>query len=706
MPSPRHLLAATALLFTAVLPRPVAATPYSWDGGLSQGGSADANWSTGANWAGGLAPSQSASDNDLFFLGTASRTTSNNNFMFPATGASGALARTLTFSAGSTAYTLTGNPFYIGTGGIVQNSSAAQTFNAAVAVAATETWTFGAGAGGLVFAGGLNVVSGGALTVNTSNLSFTGTQGVQIGTYNFFTNSASAASSLTLTGGATFAPASLQIGNNASATFSQDSGTLNTGAITLGNTSNGTFRLSGTGQVNATSLSVGSSTGTNLFQQDGGSVNLGTGAINIANTGVGTYTLNSGTVSAGSLNVGGLALGTFNQNGGMVTLSGALGVGGGGRGPAGSVYNLAGGQLNVGSMVLGSLAVGAFVQTGGTVVSTGTIALGTGSGSAGSYNLSGAASTLTTAGLNIGNTGNGTFTMGGGTLNVTAGGTLNVGTSTNNITGTFTQNGGAVTVAGSGGVLIGSTTLSSGTYSLNGGTLTTSRVTVSNTGTTAGSPVSTFNFNGGTLQANSSNTVFVAGLTRAYVQAGGAKIDSNGQSVLIPQALLHDPALASGVLDGGMLKLGSGSLALSGANTYNGGTVVAGGTLEAAGNGAFGTGNVTLAASGLLLRLDAGVTNAIADSAALSLNSTVGGKLLLSGTAGQLQETVGTLDFNGVRQPYGSYGASGSGAFYIDDTHFSGTGILFVAVPEPGSVVFAGAGVLALTAMVLRRRRA
>lgn len=296
-----------------------------------------------------------------------------------------------------------------------------------------------------------------------------------------------------------------------------------------------------------------------------------------------------------------------------------------------------------------------------------------------------------------------TFTVNGGSLNVTGGGSIVVGAGNYGAsTGIFTQNGGTVTVAQGGSLQLGRLD-SNGVYNLNGGTLTVGRVSV---GTPSQSnATSTFNFNGGTLQANSSSTMFMTGLTHAYVQAGGAKIDSNGQSITVSQALLHDPALAGNALDGGLTKLGNGSLILSGANTYNGGTLVSGGMLEAAINGALGTGNVTLGPGAFALMLDANVTNAIADNASLSLDSTIGGKLLLLGSAGTIQETVAMLDFNGVKQAPGTYGATGSGAQFVDDAHFSGGGILNVtAVPEPGTGVLAGVGTL-LAAVALGRRR-
>ena len=141
--------------------------------------------------------------------------------------------------------------------------------------------------------------------------------------------------------------------------------------------------------------------------------------------------------------------------------------------------------------------------------------------------------------------------------------------------GTFTQTGVTITNTMTGiydALIIGHDSGSSGTYHLNGGTLSVF-------GVAGGDGTSTFNFNGGTLQARADNGGFVTGLKTAQVRDGGAKIDTNGYNVTFPQTLVHSTVSGDNATDGGLTKLGSGTLTLTGNNTYTGGTFLNGGTL-------------------------------------------------------------------------------------------------------------------------------
>lgn len=183
----------------------------------------------------------------------------------------------------------------------------------------------------------------------------------------------------------------------------------------------------------------------------------------------------------------------------------------------------------------GSTASGIVNQSGGTLteVSTavGTFCIGgrTSASAVGVYNMSGGTLTAN-AGIRVGSTGAGTLNQSGGTINAIGG--INIA----RIAGSF------------------------GTNNLSGGILSTLNV-ASSTGTNA-----VFNFNGGTLQANFAppSTTWFSGGIQTYIQAGGAIIDSSNNNVTISVPLL------AGSANGGLTKKGTGTLTLTGVNTFTG----------------------------------------------------------------------------------------------------------------------------------------
>lgn len=94
-------------------------------------------------------------------------------------------------------------------------------------------------------------------------------------------------------------------------------------------------------------------------------------------------------------------------------------------------------------------------------------------------------------------------------------------------------------------------------------------------------------------------------------------------------------------------KTNSSTWTLSGTNTYTGDTTVEAGVLAVSGG------------------------DAIPNTGKLVIN---GGKVAPSGTT----ETVDSLFFGATQQAAGTWGATGSGATHIDDTHFTGTGVVNV----------------------------
>lgn len=556
---------------------------------------------------------------------TNSVTLTVNNTAATSLGAVSLGANTLTF-AGTGATTLSGA--VTGSGGLTLSSGALTISGAGsyTGTTAANGGTLTVGTGGSLTNSLVSVGPGGTFTINGGS--------VNAGTASYFALSGgsgpgNAATANLLAG--TLSTAETDVGNTGINVFNQSGGTHTvTGGngLTLGVNagSNGSYNLSGTGQVSTPTTYVGVS-GSGTFNQSGGTHTVTNGNLVLAfNAGSsGTYNLSgTGQLTTGYTSVGLNGSGTFTQTGGTHTVGNILylGYSGGSSG----ADNLSGGTLTTASTVVGNSGSGTFTQTGGThtVGGSGRLFLGINSSSNGTYNLGGSG-VLSTPSTDVGDFG----------------------------TGTFNQTGGTHTVSGS--LDIGFFSSGVGTYNLNGGTLTANVV--------AGSAgASTFNFNGGTLQANGDNATFVTRLTAAVVQAGGAKIDSNGHAITIGQTLLHDPILGN-TLDGGLTKLGAGTLTLTAANTYTGGTTIASGTLNVNADAALG---------------------AVPAAAATNLSFT--------GTGGTLQIAtgLGTINFNANRNVFLADGATAT----IDT---NGVATALSGAIAGGALTKVGAGTLTLT---------
>ena len=584
--------------------------------------------------------------------------------------ASSAGAKTLTLN-GSTASSITGN-ITDGSGsvGIIKTGSG--------------TWTLGGT--GNTFSGGTKILNG-ILSNNVANVTDAfGTGPITLGDTSGSNNATLYSSVISNFNSAliveegSFGNTLAIVGNNADITLNGTVALNNN--LTFANAligkritfngkitqiSNGTGHTITIGATIAGTTATAAATGLAVFS---GGVEIGTGGLTFANNATQTVTVGSGnitstttgnltfnanstgafTISATSLNHSG-SITNSGSSSGATTISGAIGANVTGLNQNSSTSNLIISAANaafIGDTTLtsgvlnlrnqNSLQNSVVNMNGGTITfgSAGALAnvsLGGLAGS-GNLNLNDTAGTPAAVNLTIGNS---NTSYGGNTLNPTYSGALSNtnGNASLTKTGSNTQ-----TLAGT-NTYTGNTTINAGTLqfgkvaSLYNGTeasWTAAKVIVNSGGTLALNVGGVGEFstaNVSTILTNIGGSVNNNGLRSG--SAIGFDTSNAGGSFTITNNIANSSGTGGGAI--ALAKLGTGTLVLSGSNSYSGGTTISAGTLQ------IGNGSTAGSVSGNILNNSALVFNR-------SDNTTYSG--IISGTGSVTQSGVNTLTLNGT----------------------------------------------------------
>ncbi|WP_407530009.1 autotransporter-associated beta strand repeat-containing protein [Methylobacterium oryzisoli] len=203
---------------------------------------------------------------------------------------------------------------------------------------------------------------------------------------------------------------------------------------------------------------------------------------------------------------------------------------------------------------------------------------------------------------------------------------------------------GSLVKTGGGTLTLTGTNTFSGGVTLAGGGLSVSREA------NLGAPSGGLTFNGGILQVTGTSFTATARAITWGAAGGGFDIAAPANTFTVAQAL-------SGA--GGLTKLGAGTLALAGANTYTGGSAITAGTLEARGGQAIGDLSAVTVAAGATLALRQSETiGSLAGGGSVALGTarlTAGGNNTstlfagtLSGAGGLTKAGLGTLTLTGA----------------------------------------------------------
>jgi len=574
---------ATSLLL--VYTAPVIEDEFDWSAG-------NGNWSAGGNWTNNAAPP--ATGAKIYFSGAGGLSTNN-----VATSIDG-----LTFRSGAGAYTVEGDAVAIGAFGVVNESTALQTVDLNLTLAASQAFNAASG----------NLAIGGSVALGANTLTVTGGEDTTIS--GAISGSGglvkTGAGDLTLSGANNYTGGTLvSVGGLIGTTTSLQGGITNNASVTFSQSTNGTYGgvMSGTGSLTKTGSGsvtlAGNSTFSGILAANGGALVLeGTQATTTVNVDGGTILLGANnvladgatlTLTTGTVDLGGFSdtVATFNQSGGVFA-NGTL---------TATIYGLSGGTVN-GNFGTGTINVSANTALNGTAATTtvnitgGTLTLGS-------------ASRLTGTTPTVNLSGGGALALGGnesiGALNLTNGtvsgtGTLTVGSTIDAQQGTVSAN-----LAGSAGL----TKTTADTVTLSGANTFSGAVAV----------------NGGTLVLSGGNALAnTAAVTVGNVS--GATLQINNNETI--------GSLAGGGASGGVLALGANTLTLNqSGNTTYAGTVTGAGLFQKTGAGTLTFSTATAIGADFDLQIDAGTVD-FNRLAALSGMLGANNKVILNGGTFQL----------------------------------------------------------------------
>ncbi len=301
--------------------------------------------------------------------------------------------------------------------------------------------------------------------------------------------------------------------------------------------------VSGTGRLTKTGSGALTLTGTNSYS---GGTNLNAGTLDVGNDnnlGTGNLTFNGGTLQttagiSSSKNISLTGNGTFDSNGSDSSLSGVISG-------TGQFTKTGAGSLTV---------TGANTYTGLTDVNNGSLVLSV----SGALRATAAVTVESSGTLDLGGKDQTLGNLSGSGLVLFGAGNLKVGDSTNQLFSGVMSGAGSLTKTGSGALTLTAANSYSGGTSVSGGTLNVDNDNNLGTGNLV--------LDGGSLQT-------AAGITSAkniQLTSNNGAFDSQAFNSTLSGDI-------SGV--GGLTKLGSGALTMTGVNTFTGGMLVSAGTV-------------------------------------------------------------------------------------------------------------------------------